>query len=65
LPETVDFFEALALGVVLAAGLDRVFGEAVALGLGFAVLVTVRVGAWVTSNCTSVGAEPRTAANTW
>ena len=28
-------------------------------------LVTVRVGDWVTSNCTSVGAEPKAAANTW
>ena len=53
------------LGEDLAAGVDLVSGEVVALGLGFAVLVTVRVGAWVTSNCTSVGAEPRAAANTW
>ncbi len=30
-----------------------------ALACGCGVLVTTRVGAWVTSNCTSVGVEPR------
>ena len=65
LPETVAFFEPLVLGEDLSAGVDLLPGEGVVLGLGFAVLVTVRVGAWVTSNCTSVGAEPRAAANTW
>ncbi len=37
----------------------------VVLGFGFAVLVTVLVGARVTSNCTSVGVEPSAAAYTW
>ncbi len=49
-PGTVAFVEDWALGEDLVAGVDSLLGGVVTLGLGFAVLVTVRVGAWVTSN---------------
>jgi hypothetical protein len=52
-----------------AAGCGDVFAEGVALaealGRGFGVRVTTLAAAWVTSNCTSVGVDPRAAAYTW
>jgi hypothetical protein len=57
------------LGEGLDVGVGPVVGLVVALGFGlgfgFGVRVLTTAGPRVTSNCTSLGAEPRTAANTW
>ena len=60
-PLTLGLDEGWDLGFAL----DEVDGLGCLLGLGLAVLVTVLVGARVTSNCTSVGVEPSAAAYTW
>ena len=57
-----DFF---SLGEDLALGVDLALGEGDWLGFGFAVLVLRATGAWVTSNCTSVGVDPSAAEKTW
>jgi hypothetical protein len=48
----VGFDDSVGCGVVLLVG----------VGLGFGVRVLTTAGPRVTSNCTSLGAEPRTAA---
>ena len=65
LPETALLGVDLALGGDLTLGEDLALGDGVVLGLGFAVLVLVSGGAWVTSNCTSLGVDPSAAAYTW
>jgi len=46
-------------------GVDLALGGGDWLGLGLGVSVLWATGAWVTSNCTSLGVDPSAAAYTW